>query len=157
MRAQEFLAELADKPYAFQYSQHGSSKSVFGFETDSGAEYVIHIHPISSGQAFQNDTLDVSFALLQDGEAIDTQTGTAGRDALRVFGTVMNAVKDSLAKRTSSGLDINYIQFVGSNEEPGRIKLYQRMAQNIGKYLPGWEYYALRSNDVDSKFIVKRK
>lgn len=157
MRAKEFLFELADKPYPFQIVQHGATNSTYGFETDNGSEYLIHVHPMSSGKGFQNDLLNVSFALLQDGETIDTQTGAAGADALRIFSSVVAAVKNSLAERTRAGLDIKYIRFAGSSEEPGRVKLYQRFAKNIGRYLPGWEYDSSAENDVDATFIVKRK
>lgn len=157
MRAKEFLFELADKPYPFQIVQHGATNSTYGFETDNGSEYLIHIHPMSSGKGFQNDLLNVSFALLQDGETIDTQTGDAGTDALRIFSSVVAAVKNSLAERTRAGLDIKYIRFAGSSEEPGRVKLYKRFAKNINRYLPGWEYDSSAENDTGATFIVKRK
>ena len=156
MRAQEFLNELADQPYKLQYAQHGAMKSVFGFETDSGAEYVVHVHPMSLGNSFQNNLLDVSFALLEDGEAIDTATGQAGAEALKVFGTVLEAVKASLAKRTEQGLNIEYIRFTAKNMEPKRVALYTRMARNIGRYLPGWSYDSTTQGTDSTSFIVKK-
>ena len=151
-----FLNELADQPYAFQVAQHGAGKSTFGFETDSGAEYVVHIVPFTLGKAFQNNALDVSFALLEDGEVIDTATGEAGNEALRVFGTVLAAVKNTLNKRTSQGLNIDYIQFKSKTAEPKRVALYQRFARSINRYLPGWEYWKNWSDDGISTSIVKR-
>lgn len=156
MRAQEFLTELADQPYSFAYTQHGAKSSAFGFTTDSGAEYVVQIRPISIGATPQNNALDVSFALLQDGNVIDTATGAAGADALRIFGTVLEAVKDALAKRTKMGLDIEYIQFKSKDAEPKRVALYQRMAKNIGRYLPGWNYDRAWSDEGVTTFLVKR-
>jgi hypothetical protein len=131
-------------------------QSAYGFETESGAEYSIIIFPRKLGDGFQNNMLDVSFALLQDGEAIDTQTGEAGRDALRIFGTVLNAVKDSLSKRTKQGLNIEYIRFAAKNMEPKRVALYQRMAKNIGRYLPGWKYHSTDTAEGHTVFVVKR-
>lgn len=150
------LTELADRPYAFEYAQHGAMQSAFGFQTEHGAEYTVIIFPMKSGSGFQNNLLDVSFALLQDGEAIDTQTGEAGSDALRIFGTVLEAVKATLVKRTEQGLNIEYIRFAAKNLEPKRVALYQRMAKNIGRYLPGWKYESQNQQKGHTEFILKR-
>ena len=151
-----FLNELADQPYAFQIAQHGAEKSTFGFDTNTGAEYIVRIVPFSIGGAFQNNALDVSFALRQDGRSIDSATGQAGTDALRIFGSVLEAVKQTIAKRTKQGLNIEYIQFKAVSKEPKRVALYQRFAKNIGRYLPGWEYWKNWSDDGISTSIVKR-
>lgn len=156
MRAKEFLNELADQPYAFQYAQHGANKSRYGFETDSGAEYTIDIYPASSPGAFQNNLLSVGFALIKDGEEVDTATGSAGSDSLRIFSTVLAATKDALVHRTKQGLDIEYIQFAAKHAEPSRVSLYQRFAKNINRYLPGWEFVDTTKNDEYVRFIVKR-
>ena len=156
MRAQEFLTELADSPYPLQFAQHGANKSRYGFETDSGAEYMIDVYPASSPGAFQNNLLSVGFALIKDGEEVDTATGTAGADSLRIFGTVLAATKDALAHRTKQGLDIEYIQFAAKHAEPSRVSLYQRFAKNISRYLPGWEFVGVTKNDEYVRFTVKR-
>jgi hypothetical protein len=156
LKESQQLTELADKPYPFQYAQHGAMQSAYGFETESGAEYAVIIFPRKLGSGFQNNLLEVTFALLQDGEAIDTQTGQAGKDALRIFGTVLEAVKSALNKRTEQGLDIEYIRFAAKNLEPKRVALYSRMAQNIGRYLPGWTFDSTEQNNNSTSFVVKR-
>ena len=150
------LTELADKPYPFQIAQHGAEKSTFGFDTDNESEYIVKIVPFVVGQAFQNNALDVSFALMQDGRYVDTATGQAGQDALRVFGTVVEAVKQTIAKRTEQGLNIEYIQFKAVSKEPKRVALYQRFAKNIGRYIPGWEFWKNWYDDGISTSIVKK-
>ena len=152
----EQLTELADKPYAFQIAQHGAEKSTFGFDTDSGSEYIVRIVPFVVGNAFQNNALDVSFALMQGGQSIDKVTGNAGTDALRIFGTVLEAVKQTLHKRTAQGLDIEYIQFKAVEKEPKRVELYQRFAKSIGRYVPGWKFWKSWTDDGISTSIVKR-
>lgn len=155
-RPHEVITELADSPYPFLITQHSGDKSTFGFDTDNESEYIIKIVPFTVGQAFQNNALDVSFALMQDGKYIDTATGQAGQDALRVFGTVVEAVKQTIAKRTEQGLNIEYIQFKAVSKEPKRVALYQRFAKSIGRYLPGWEFWRNWNDDGISTSIVKR-
>lgn len=157
MRAKEFLFELADKPYPFQIAQQTAARGTFGFNTDNGSEYIVHITPYAEGGAFQNNALDVSFALMQNGKHVGTATGTAGEDALRVFSTVLEAVKQALTKRAEQGVEINYIQFKADTTEPKRVALYQRFAKNINRYLPGWEFAGSNVNDGIATFLVKRK
>lgn len=151
------LTELADKPYPFEFVQHGAVKSAFGFTTDADSEYVVEIYPMRSGNSFQNNLLEVTFAQLKDGATIDSQTGDAGSDALRIFGTVVAATKEALAKRTGQGLNIEYIRFLAKNGEPKRVALYTRFAKNIGRYLSDWEFDGSESKGESTVFQVKRK
>lgn len=160
MRANEILNELADKPYELLQSVHSAEMSKFKFITDTDLQYVVQIKPIMWQDTpekvlFQYNALLVMFAVVDHGEMDDKITGRAGRDAFRVFATVLSAVKSSLKHRNQ--LPIKYLKFTGLAEEQSRISLYERIIKNIGRYLPGWEFHTIEQDGGYVSYIAKKK
>jgi 5'(3')-deoxyribonucleotidase len=125
---EEITNEVADQPYRFisPVSTSTTQKSIF--QTDGGARMQVAIMiPQNS------DTAHIGFydATDQDNPTIAV---TGKGDAFRVFATVGAIVKQFVDKRKPP-----YINFAGKSSESGRIKLYDMIAKNIGRYLPDYK------------------
>lgn len=151
MKTIEILRELADRPYELLQSIHTAEMSKFKFITDTDLQYVIRIKPI---MIQYNYGLLIMFAETEGKELTDTVTGRAGRDAFRIFSTVLLAVKSTLKHRNQ--LPIQYLRFTGAIAEQSRISLYERIIKNIGRYLPGWEFDHVSKNNGYITYVAKK-
>jgi 5'(3')-deoxyribonucleotidase len=139
------VTEVADQPYRFitPVSTAAAQKSMF--QTDSGSTIQVFIQ-VDTG----NGVADIGFFDATDKEN-PTISMTGKGDAFRIFATVGSIVKQFVAKRKPP-----YISFSGKSSDAGRIKLYDMIAKNIGRYLP--EYKLIDSGFVngDKGYTFKR-
>ena len=129
------IDEVADQPYRFISPVSTATTQKSMFQTDSGTTIQVFIQ-VDTG----NGVADIGFFDATDKE--NPTIGMTGKgDAFRVFATVGSIVKQFVAKRKPP-----YISFSGKSSDAGRIKLYDMIAKNIGRYLP--EYKLINSGNV---------
>jgi len=131
----EVIDEVADQPYRFISPVMSPVAQKSMFKTDSGTTIQVFIQ-VDTG----NGVADIGFFDATDKE--NPTIGVTGKgDAFRIFATVGAIVKQFVAKRKPP-----YISFSGKSSDAGRIKLYDMIAKNIGRYLP--EYKLINSGNV---------
>lgn len=122
------LDEVADQPYRFISPVSTAVAQKSQFQTDSGVKMQVNIIVDQS-----SGTADVGFY-----DATDKDNPTIGMtgkgDAFRVFATVGAIVKQFVDRRRPP-----FLSFAGKTTDPGRIKLYDMIAKNIGRYLPEYK------------------
>lgn len=77
-------------------------------------------------------------------EAEDTAfelAGTRPQDSVKVFSTVLQAVREKQD-------DLKMAFLLVSSVQPKRSKLYRKFAQSVGRYLPGWELVESGENSL---------
>jgi len=131
---EEITNEVADQPYRFISPVSTSTAQKSMFQTDSGTKMQVNIIVDQS-----SGTADIGFydSTDKDNPSI-AMTGKG--DAFRIFATVGAIVKQFVAKRKPP-----FLSFAGKSTDPGRIKLYDMIAKNIGRYLPEYKL-------IDSSF-----
>ena len=139
------VTEVADQPYRFisPVSTANAQKSMF--QTNSGTKMQVNI---IVDQA--NSVADVGFYDSTDKDN-PTIAMTGKGDAFRIFATVGAIVKQFVAKRKPP-----FLSFAGKTSDPGRIKLYDMIAKNIGRYLPDYKLIDSGFANGDKGYTFKR-
>jgi predicted nucleotidyltransferase len=142
--ANQKIDEALDSSYEYTNKEPGR----YYFETEDGVKYKVY---------FQGDDLvEVAFSAVLPGEEEnfrpDKTTLTGTGNSRKVFGTVVNIVKDFIQTRKP-----NTLYFTGSGSEPSRIRLYDTMLRQVEKALP--DYYSTGAIDLgnDKAYMIKRK
>ena len=131
----ESINEVADQPY--KTFSKGESMGAFKAKfIAKGSLIQVNITPYTRDKKI----VDVGFFDATD-DKNPTIDMTGKGDAFRIFATVGAIVKDYVAKN-----DPDVLTFSGKTRDPSRIRLYDLIAKNIGKYLPG---YKLGDSGVD--------
>jgi 5'(3')-deoxyribonucleotidase len=139
------LGEVADQPYRFINPVSTATTQKSMFQTDSGSTIQVFIQ-VDTG----NGVADIGFFDATDKE--NPTIGVTGKgDAFRVFATVGSIVKQFVAKRKPP-----YISFSGKSSDAGRIKLYDMIAKNIGRYLPEYKLIDSGFANGDKGYTFKR-
>ena len=142
---EEVTNEVADQPYRFISPVSTATTQKSMFQTDSGTTIQVFIQ-VDTG----NGVADIGFF-----DATDKDNPTIGMtgkgDAFRVFATVGSIVKQFVAKRKPP-----YISFSGKSSDAGRIKLYDMIAKNIGRYLPEYKLIDSGFANGDKGYTFKR-
>lgn len=112
----------------------------FNFITDKGLKYNILLTRKKQKYLLsEKNILEVNFGLVTNKTDKDSKTlffkKTGTGNAGKIISTVVNVVSDNL---TEYG-DVDVIVFYGSAVERGRIKLYDRIVNNIDHYLPNYK------------------
>ena len=142
---EEVTNEVADQPYRFISPVSTSTAQKSMFQTDSGTTIQVFIQ-VDTG----NGVADIGFFDATDKE--NPTIGVTGKgDAFRVFATVGSIVKQFVAKRKPP-----YISFSGKSSDAGRIKLYDMIAKNIGRYLPEYKLIDSGFANGDKGYTFKR-
>jgi len=124
------VTEVADQPYKPIIQSNRAEKFVAIIpQTDSGSRIQIRI----TQETADPGTVEVGFFDETD-QAKPTIAVTGKGDAFRIFATV-GAVVSMYVKKFAP----DSIEFGGKSSEGGRIKLYDMIARNIGRYLPGYK------------------
>ena len=139
------IDEVADQPYRFISPVSTATAQKSMFQTDSGSTIQVFIQ-VDTG----NGVADIGFFDATDKE--NPTIGVTGKgDAFRVFATVGSIVKQFVAKRKPP-----YISFSGKSSDAGRIKLYDMIAKNIGRYLPEYKLIDSGFANGDKGYTFKR-
>jgi len=147
MLLNEILLELANTSYTYKLAWRSDKSELpqweYKFtskETEKPIEYKVQFQLRPEG-----NILIVNFGAREEDKDVlrlgnswkDNVTNTG--DAFKVFATVLAIIKDCLKRIDDDDLDVEIIEFAADTDEPSRVKLYTRFADNIGKYLPGWK------------------
>jgi hypothetical protein len=129
--------EALDSSYPYEFKNNA-----YYFITDAGNDYKV---------TFNGDKkVEVSFmARGENNQPKDDITGTG--DSRKVFGTVINIVKDYVGQHQP-----DILMFAADNNEPSRIKLYNMLAAQAGKALPGYNFVKTLKGSVFTTFYLTR-
>ena len=109
-------------PYNFHKSYSSENQTFYIFEAGF-EEYEVAFQRITGG------LFSLNFCMLEfsedDEEAVARFDITGAGNASRIFATLVAIIKDFLGRSTN----VNVIRFVADNNEPSRVRLYQRLAQ----------------------------
>lgn len=137
--------EALDSSYPYEVDGVGGR---YYFETEDGVKYKVY---------FQGkDLVEVAFSAILPGKGEnfgpDKTTLTGTGNSRKVFGTVVNIVKDFIQEKQPSAL-----YFTGSGSEPSRIRLYDTMLRQVEKELPN--YYSTGAIELgsDKAYMIRRK
>jgi predicted kinase len=131
------VAEALDSSYPYEFKNNA-----YYFITDAGNDYKA---------VFKGDKkVEVSFmARGENNQPKDDITGTG--DSRKVFGTVVNIVKDYVGQHQPE-----ILMFAADNNEPSRIKLYNMLAAQAGKSLPGYNFVKKLKGSLFTTFYLTR-
>lgn len=133
--------EALDSSYQYTPSEINPA-NVFYFTTDSGEEYKVQF--AKSGKA-----VEVSFYAKGNGD--EHKIGiTGGGDSRKIFGTVVNIVKEYLNKNKPLTL-----LFTAVSNEPSRVRLYKALASKVDQSLPDYYYAGSLHNGNFVQFNIK--
>jgi 5'(3')-deoxyribonucleotidase len=150
--ASKLLGEVADQPYRYMLAKKVPNARQYIFQTDAGTRFHVFIQIEKSEHG---TVADVGFADQTDREnpTIDV---TGKGDAFRVFATVGAIVKEYV-----NAVKPDFLSFNGKTQDPGRIRLYDMIAKNIGRYLSSYQLLSSRIvksvGDTDDKNYVFQK
>lgn len=137
------MTEALDSSYKYRDSEHAPGQ-VFYFDTDDGSEYRVEF-----GRA--GKAAEVAFERLgKDNEYKIGLTGTG--DSRKIFGTIINIVKDYLAKNNPK-----LLLFTANNSEPSRVKLYKMLASKVDQALPDYTFAGALNNGTFTQFNINHK
>ena len=131
------IDEALDSSYPYEFKNNA-----YYFITDAGTDYKV---------TFKGDKkVEVSFmARGENNQPKDDITGTG--DSRKVFGTVINIVKDYVGQHQP-----DILMFAADNNEPSRIKLYNMLASQAGKALPGYNFVKTLKGSLFTTFYLTR-
>ena len=131
------VAEALDSSYPYEFKNNA-----YYFITDAGNDYKA---------VFKGDKkVEVSFmARGENNQPKDDITGTG--DSRKVFGTVVNIVKDYVGQHQP-----DILMFAADNNQPSRVRLYNMLAAQAGKSLPGYNFVKKLKSSLFTTFYLTR-
>jgi predicted nucleotidyltransferase len=135
--ANQKIDEALDSSYPYEFKNNA-----YYFITDAGTDYKVMF----------NGTKKVEVSFMARGEndqPKDDITGTG--DSRKVFGTVINIVKDYVGQHNP-----DILMFAADNNEPSRIRLYNMLASQAGKALPGYNFVKTLKGSLFTTFYLTR-
>jgi predicted nucleotidyltransferase len=135
--ANQKIDEALDSSYPYEFKNNA-----YYFRTEAGNDYKV---------MFKGDKkVEVSFmARGENDQPKDDITGTG--DSRKVFGTVINIVKDYVGQHQP-----DILMFAADNNEPSRIRLYNMLASQAGKALPGYNFVKTLKGSMFTTFYLTR-
>lgn len=126
--AKNTLNELATDPFQFVQIQKSKDKITYVFNDSENKRYNVY-------GFYRETTLQFAFGILKDDE-YKTDI-VKSKSPFRVFSTVVAILKKLI-------VDFNnpeYVEFSAKLDQPSRIKLYDKFAQELPKHIPEYEKY----------------
>lgn len=129
--------EALDSSYPYEFKNNA-----YYFITDAGTDYKV---------TFKGDKkVEVSFmARGENNQPKDDITGTG--DSRKVFGTIINIVKDYVGQNQP-----DILLFAADNSEPSRVRLYNMLASQSSKALPGYNFAKTMKGGMFTTFYLTR-
>lgn len=133
--------EALDSSYEYR---PGKNPGVFYFDTENGSEYKVQFG--RAGKAAE-------VAFYARGKGDQHKTGLTGTgDSRKIFGTVIQIVKDYVAKNNP-----RLLLFTAMNNEPSRVKLYKMLASKADEALPDYTFAGALNNGSFTQFNLNHK
>lgn len=125
------ISEVADSPYEYIQNVKTPDKRAYRFQTDAGQLYRVQVF---NRRSETENKLEIHFDLtdMKTGKPNAGVTGTG--DAIRVFSTVANILKQEVADQDPTGVII-----ASKADDESRVKLYRTLARRATKLMPGFE------------------
>lgn len=131
------INEALDSSYPYEFKN-----DAYYFNTEAGNDYKVFFNG--------TDKVEVAFVTRdKSGQIKDTITGTG--DSRKVFGTVINIVKDYVSKHKP-----NILLFAADSNAPSRVKLYSVLAAKASKELPGYNLAKTLKNKMFTVFYLTK-
>jgi len=124
--------EVANNPYRFLLAKRSKEGASYIFQTDNNSRYHVMIEKQPMINGGTKATIGFADVTEKNNPTIDL---TAKGDSFRVFATIQAIVKDYLKTNQPE-----ILRFYGKSKEPSRIKLYDKIAQKLGNYLPNYKF-----------------
>jgi hypothetical protein len=129
--------EALDSSYPYEFKNNA-----YYFTTDEGTDYKVTLKGLNK--------VEVSFYARGDNnQEKDNITGTG--DSLKVFGTVINIVKDFVGQNQP-----DILMFTADNSEPSRVRLYNTLASQASRALPGYKFAKTLKAGLSTTFYLTR-
>jgi hypothetical protein len=129
--------EALDSSYPYEFKNNA-----YYFITDAGTDYKVEFDGTKK--------VEVSFVSRDiSGQIKDTATGSG--DSRKVFGTVINIVKDYVSQHNPE-----IIVFAADSTSPSRVRLYKSLAAQADKALPGYTFVKTLKNAMYTVFYLTR-
>ena len=156
--SEDYIAESFDKPYPYKLSKKGSGSDYEGwFQTDSGDRVRVGFERYDHMEEEGEYQWDIEFARSGKGGEFSTDQTDQG-DAMRIFATVMEVMRDFIRKEKP-----NYLSFSASKKTivmrkdkdklQSREKLYLRM---VKRYMREYKV-TLSTSKVGTVFYLEKK
>lgn len=144
LRRKEEVTEALDSAYDYR---PGKYENVFYFNTENGSEYKVEFGRTGkTGKAAE-------VAFYAKGNGGEHKTGLTGTgDSRKIFGTVIQIVKDYVTKHNPKT-----ILFTAMNNEPSRVKLYKMLASKADEALPDYSFQGAFKNGNFTQFNIVHK
>ena len=131
------VSEALDSSYPYEFKNNA-----YYFTTDEGTDYKVTLKGLNK--------VEVSFyARGENSQEKDNITGTG--DSLKVFGTVINIVKDYVGQNQP-----DILMFTADNSEPSRVRLYNTLASQASRALPGYKFAKTLKAGLSTTFYLTR-
>jgi hypothetical protein len=136
MRINE-LFEALDSSYPYELKNNN-----YYFTTDAGEQYKVTFNG--------NKKVEVSFMARGENDQIkDYITGSG--DSRKVFGTVINIVNEYTRQHNPE-----ILVFAANNAEPSRVRLYNALASQASRALPGYTFAKTLKLSMFTTFYLTR-
>ena len=148
MKSIEFLTELANAPYDYVLTKKLNDVEEYKFQTDAEVMYTVRF--MRTG-----NEMEIGFGAQLPGQK-PTMDITNSGDAFRVFGTVREILRSYLASVSNHNGQPELIVFTGKNADPSRLKLYDRIASSIPKWIPGYKLSKIENYEMNRFYELKK-
>jgi hypothetical protein len=129
--------EALDSSYPYEFKNNA-----YYFATDAGNDYKVMFTGTKK--------VEVSFVSRnRSGQIKDTATGSG--DSRKVFGTVIDIVKDYVSQHNPE-----ILTFAADSTAPSRVRLYNALASHADKALPGYTFAKTLKNAMYTVFYLTR-
>jgi hypothetical protein len=142
-----YITEIMDNPYEYISLTQSLESYRAGFLTGSGNAYVVYLYlyglrrptvEILFGKIddiYEISSLEDLRILISPSTSMKLQPIDDLEEALRVFATVKQIVKDYVSLAKTKNYDINKIFFSADTNEPSRVKMYDVLTAKLAKEL----------------------
>jgi hypothetical protein len=150
MKIEELLTEVADRPYRYMLTKKTPTSVQYMFMTDAGTMYLVD----TAREVLSDGTtrMEIAFADMSSRDTPNIDVTGKG-DAFRIFATVAAVTKEAISK---SKTPISELMFKGKTKDPTRIKLYDRIARSLPRFLPDFRSKGEGSDGVDKVYYFER-
>ncbi len=127
------LQELFTQPLPYHITRSDKYDVMARFYDPDGNQYDMLLSKAIQLKPSDPNSWGMEFSTNVDEKPVVDLIG--GRKSIPIMSTIVDFVKQFLKSRD----DVDEIHFVSTANEPSRVKLYDRLAKQLAKYL-GWKY-----------------
>lgn len=149
----ESVTEVADSPYKYILFKTTDASYSYIFQTENKTKIVAEIKTNKRFNGTYSAEIGFAEQKVVDGHTTYDVKPTGKGDAYRIFATIKSIVEDFF--RTTNK-DITRVEFSGKTTETSRIKLYDKIASNLGKFLPNFRLQAASSSGEEKVYYFDK-